>query len=202
MMIVEERKGLLRQACRDLARGKAHTAFTLRGSERAQAHFLKEYPSRTGMAVAIYNAVRGEVGTDRIREAYIAVGAELYYPAVTGKGAISFYPHRDGDPWEEGPYGIPEPPRLPGREPRASGFDLVLVPGVAFDRRGGRLGHGFGYYDRFLGSLPENVPRVGLCFSHQVVQEVPLEAWDIPVHTLVTEEGVIRFPAGKGSPNK
>lgn len=198
-MLVEERKALLRQACRDLVRGRVGLASTVEASRRAQDHFLREFPSRAGAAVALYNAVRGEVGTERIRRAYLAAGAELYYPAVTAKGVLAFYPHRDGDPWEEGPYGIPEPPRLPGREPRFNGFDLVLVPGIAFDRGGRRLGHGFGYYDRFLGGLADRVPRVGLAFSHQVVEEVPVEAWDVPVHTLVTEEGRIRFPAGSGS---
>jgi 5-formyltetrahydrofolate cyclo-ligase len=201
-MLVEERKALLRQACRDLVGVKARSAASFRASERAQAHFLKEYPSRPGMAVALYNAVRGEVGTDKIREAYLAAGADLYYPAVTGKGTLAFYPHRDGDPWEAGPYGIPEPPRLPGREPRVSGFDVILVPGIAFDRKGRRLGHGYGYYDRFLGGIPESVPRVGLGFSHQVVREVPIEAWDVPVHMLVTEKGVFRFPDGNGTPKK
>jgi 5-formyltetrahydrofolate cyclo-ligase len=201
-MLLEERKALLRQACRDVVRDKARLASTLLASDQAQAHFLKEYPSRPGSAVALYRALRGEVGTDRIREAYLAAGVQLYYPAVTGKGVLAFYPHRDGDAWETGPYGIPEPPRAPGREPRVDGFDLVLVPGIAFDRGGRRLGRGFGYYDRFLGGLPDGVPRVGLGFSHQLVAEVPVGAWDVPVHALVTEEGVIRFPGGNGSPKK
>jgi len=201
-MLVAERKALLRQACREQVRGLARTASALEASERAQAHFLREYPPRPGTVFALYNAVRGEVGTGRIRERYLAAGAVLYYPAVTGKGEIAFYPHRDGDPWEEGPYRIPEPPRLPGREPRYEGFDLILVPGVAFDRSGRRLGHGRGYYDRFLGALPDAIPRVGLGYSRQLVDEVPVETWDVPVHTLVTEEGVIRFPGGIGSPTK
>ncbi len=201
-MLVEERKALLRQACRDLVRGRVRLASAGGDSARAQANFLEEYPPRPGMTAALYNAVRGEVGTGRIRRAYLAAGVELYYPAVAAKGLLVFYPHRDGDRWEEGPYGIAEPARIPGLEARMDGFDLVVVPGVAFDRSGHRLGHGLGYYDRFLGGLPERVPRIGLAFSHQVVQEVPVAAWDVPIHTLVTEEGVIRFPAGNGSPNK
>ena len=77
-------------------------------------------------------------------------------------------------------------------EPRLSGWDIIVVPGLAFDRRGNRLGRGFGYYDRFLGGLPESVPRVGLACVSQVVPEVPVDAWDVPVHALVTEDGVIR----------
>jgi 5-formyltetrahydrofolate cyclo-ligase len=78
----------------------------------------------------------------------------------------------------------------------------VVVPGVAFDRKGRRLGQGFGYYDRFLGALPEGVTRVGLAFWHQVVPEVPVDAWDVPVHALVTEEGVIRAARAPGPPKK
>jgi 5-formyltetrahydrofolate cyclo-ligase len=144
------------------------------------------------MAVALYAGVRGEVPTGRIREAYLSAGAKLYYPRVTGNGVLSFYRHREGDGWEKGRYGIPEPLRRRGSRPRSGPFDLVVVPGVAFDRKGRRLGHGFGYYDRFLGTLSEGVPRVGLAFSHQVVPEVPVEAWDVPVHALITEEGVVR----------
>jgi len=75
-----------------------------------------------------------------------------------------------------------------------------VIPGLAFDRRGNRLGHGFGYYDRFLGGLPPGVPRVGLACACQLVTEVPVDAWDVPVHALVTEEGVIRVVKASGSP--
>jgi 5-formyltetrahydrofolate cyclo-ligase len=78
----------------------------------------------------------------------------------------------------------------------------VVVPGVAFDRKGRRLGHGYGYYDRFLATLPDEAVRVGIAFLHQVVPEVPVDAWDVPVHSLVTEEGVIRVDPGAGAPTK
>ncbi|MBE0569538.1 MAG: 5-formyltetrahydrofolate cyclo-ligase [Deltaproteobacteria bacterium] len=201
-MSVRERKAMLRQSFRALFRDKEGSASSLRVGERVQEVFLGEYPPRPGMAVALYNAVRGEVGTDRIREAYLAAGAELYYPRVAGEGDMEFLPHGDGDGWEKGPFGIPEPLRLPGRRPRTGGFDLVVVPGVAFDRGGRRLGQGLGYYDRFLRRLPEDVPRVGLATSDQVVSEVPVDEWDIAVHALATEEGVLRFPPGTGSLKK
>ena len=154
------------------------------------------------MAVALYAAVPGEVPTGRIREEYLAAGAKLYYPRVEANGTLAFYPHRAGDGWEKGAYGIPEPPRPSGGRPKSTGFDLVVVPGVAFDREGRRLGHGFGYYDRFLGNLPAEVTRVGLAFSRQLVPEVPVDAWDVPVHALVTEDGVIRAGVVPGPPTK
>ena len=201
-MLVKERKATLRQACRDLVRAKAGSETSRLAGERAQEHFLAEFPPRSGMAVAIYNSVRGEVGTDRIRGVCLAAGAELYYPCVAEGGTLEFHPHRDGDGWAQGAYGIPEPPRLPGRPPRTDGFDLVLVPGVAFDRMGRRLGQGLGYYDRFLARLPGDVLRVGLAYSDQVVEEVPVDDWDVTLHALATEEGVIRFPQGSGTQKK
>ena len=193
-MLVKERKSMLRRTCRELVRAKAGSDSSRLAGDRAQEHFLAGFPPRSGMAAAIYNSVRGEVETGRIREAYLAAGATLYYPCVMEGGTLEFRPHRNGDGWVEGPYGIPEPPRLPGRPARVDGFDLVLVPGVAFDRKGNRLGQGLGYYDRFLARLPGDVLRVGLAYSDQVVPEVPVDEWDVPLHALATEEGVIRFP--------
>jgi 5-formyltetrahydrofolate cyclo-ligase len=201
-MLVLERKEILRREGRIRLRERAESANSAEAGERAQEHFLREFPPRAGRAVALYSARAGEIPTGRIRDAYLAAGARLFYPRVTGRGTIAFYPHREGDGWETGPYGIPEPPSPAGVEPRLSGWDIIVVPGLAFDRRGNRLGHGFGYYDRFLGGLPESVPRVGLAWASQRIPEVPVDAWDVPVHALVTEEGVIRVVEASGSPEQ
>jgi len=199
-MLVITRKSILRQEGRARIRGRAESASSARAGDLAQANFLREFPPRPGMAAALYRALPGEVPTERIRRAYLAAGASLYYPRVTGRGTLAFYPHREGDGWETGPYGIPEPVNPGGSKPRRGGWDIVVVPGVAFDRRGNRLGHGFGYYDRFLGRLSARVLRIGLACARQLVPEVPVDAWDIPVHALVTEEGVIRVADASGSP--
>ena len=199
-MSVLERKEILRRESRIRLRERAESAHPSGAGDRAQEHFLREFPPRAGRTAALYCALAGEVPTERIRRAYLAAGARLFYPRVTGKGTLAFYPHREGDGWEKGPYGIPEPPSLAGVEPRTKGWDIIVVPGLAFDRRGNRLGRGFGYYDRYLGGLPENARRVGLTFAGQLVPEVPVDARDVPVHTLVTEEGVIRVVKTSGSP--
>jgi 5-formyltetrahydrofolate cyclo-ligase len=199
-MLVLERKEILRKEGRIRLRERAGAADSTHDGERAQEHFLREFPPRSGRIAALYCALAGEVPTERIRRAYLAGGARLYYPRVTAGRRLAFYPHREGDGWETGPYGIPEPSNPEGVEPRLSDWDIVVVPGLAFDRRGNRLGRGFGYYDRFLGGLPESVPRVGLAWASQRIPRVPVEAWDIPVHALVTEEGVIRVAKASGSP--
>jgi len=87
-----------------------------------------------------------------------------------------------------------------GRRAAAVGVGHHRYPGPRVRSAWNRLGHGFGYYDRFLGDLPEGVPRVGLAWAVQLVPGVPVEAWDVPVHALVTEEGVIRVVKTPGSP--
>jgi len=199
-MLALVRKEILRRESRIRMRERAESPVSADAGDRAQDHFLREFPPLAGRNAALYCAMAGEVPTERIRRAYLASGVRLYYPRVTGRGTLAFYPHRDGDGWETGPYGIPEPSSPAGAEPRLSGWDIIVVPGLAFDRRGNRLGHGFGYYDRFLGGLPESVPRVGLAWASQRIPEVPVDAWDVPVHALVTEDGVIRAVKTSGSP--
>ena len=198
-MLVAERKEILRREGRTRLREQAESARSAEAGDRAQDRFLREFPPLAGRTAALYCALAGEVPTERIRQAYLAAGARLYYPRVAGKGTLAFYPHREGDGWETGPYGILEPSIPEGVEPLLSGWDIIVVPGLAFDRQGNRLGRGFGYYDRFLGGLPVSVPRVGLASAAQLVPEVPVDAWDVPVHALVTEEGVIRAAIASGS---
>jgi 5-formyltetrahydrofolate cyclo-ligase len=199
-MLVLERKEILRRESRTRLRERARSAVPAEAGDRAQDHFLRGFPPLAGKAAALYTALAGEVPTERIRRAYLAAGVLLYYPRVTGTGTLAFYPHREGDGWETGPYGILEPSNPSGAGARLSGWDIVVVPGLAFDRRGNRLGRGFGYYDRFLEGLPESVPRVGLAWAGQLVPGVPVDTWDVPVHALVTEEGVVRVVKASGYP--
>lgn len=100
--------------------------------------------------------------------------------------------------WKElapGRFGVLEPTAMvradPARQVRLDWLDVVLVPGVAFDRAGARLGYGKGYYDRFLSRLPPQVPRVGLAYSLQLVPTLPTEPTDQRVDYIVTETGIV-----------
>ena len=87
-----------------------------------------------------------------------------------------------------GKFGILEPIEI--MKIAYKNIDLVLVPGIAFDREGHRIGYGFGYYDKFLTKVPKAV-KIGLCFDFQVVDKIPREEHDVPVDFIVTEERVI-----------
>jgi len=92
--------------------------------------------------------------------------------------------------------GMAEPP---ADAPAALPPDLVLVPGLGFDRQGHRLGRGAGYYDRFLATLPSATWRIGVGFECQVRDSIPTEPHDIRLHGLVTELGVTIFSAPQNS---
>ena len=90
-----------------------------------------------------------------------------------------------------GSYGIPEPRFGETIEPGA--IDFVLVPARAFDRQGNRLGRGAGYYDRYMASPGFRAVRCGVAFAAQLLDDLPHDAHDLPVHLLVTDHGVLRF---------
>jgi 5-formyltetrahydrofolate cyclo-ligase len=89
---------------------------------------------------------------------------------------------------EIGHYGIREPKAENIRPVPREEIDAILVPAVAFDLRGYRVGYGGGYYDRFLPSVPQAV-RIGAAFSCQIVAEIPADPHDVPVDRIVTENG-------------
>jgi len=190
-MFVGERKAFLRLSeRRRFGAGEPDRERAAR-SLQVQERFLSAFPPAPGLKIALYSAVRGEVGTDRIRERCLAEGAWLYYPRMIEDGNLTFFRHGEKDGWERGRFGIREPLVVSGTEGIRKGFDLVVVPGLAFDAAGRRLGQGHGYYDRFLFGLGGTAVTVGLAFSWQLVPEVPVDAWDVPVDAVVTENGVV-----------
>ena len=193
-MLVAERKAQLRRTERRRLRLGGHQKTLAGKSVAAQERFLAAFPPEPGSRVALYVAVAGEVGTERIRERYLAAGARLFYPKVMDDGNLSFYPDGGEEGWVRGKYGLLEPRVPPGVAGLKGGFGLVVVPGMAFDAMGRRLGRGCGYYDRFLFGMAGTAVTVGLAFSLQLLPEVPVDDWDIPVDAVVTEEGVIRVP--------
>lgn len=193
-MLMAERKAELRRSERRRARTSAEEKELAGRSLEVQRRFLAVFPPGPGGRVALYAAIPREVGTDLIRTNYLAAGMLLFYPRVMEDEKLSFYPNGGQDGWVRGKYGLMEPRVYPGMEGLRRGFDLVVVPGVAFDSMGRRLGRGHGYYDRFLADLSGSVVTVGLAFSRQLVPEVPVDAWDVPVDAVVTEDRAIRVP--------
>jgi 5-formyltetrahydrofolate cyclo-ligase len=151
---------------------------------------------KTPGAVLLFLSTIHEIDTFPILALALAQGKRVFAPRVAGNDMI-FRPVRSaGGPWEEGPFGIREPGEeaLPGEGSglRAEDFPaLVIVPGLAFDRGGRRLGRGGAYYDRFLAELEaagRPFQTLGLCTSCQLVPKVPVEGWDKNMDCLCTGE--------------
>ena len=122
--------------------------------------------------VMLYSALPDEVQTQAFLEKW-HLKKKIILPTVVGDDIIPVEYGKD-TAFAVGDFNILEPQN----EPYTGGFDLIIVPGVAFDRKGNRLGRGRGYYDRFL-CHHLDVKRIGICFDFQLVDEVPAEPFDI-----------------------
>lgn len=146
-------------------------------------------------ALLLYLSMGSEVDTWGIFEQALAAGKEVFAPRCLDKqGHMAFHRVDSREDLVAGAFGLLEPD--PARCPLWQGESgaLCLVPGLAFDEEGFRLGYGKGYYDRFLTSHP--VETVGLCFGDLVVPRLPHSPLDRRVSALVTEAGVLAFPQG------
>ncbi len=156
-----------------------------------------ELPELAGAAtVAAYVSVGGEPGTHALREALRARGVRVLLPVLLEDDDLDW--GEDEGPGRLAPArrGLlePEGPRL-GPE-AVTGADVVLLPGLAVDRRGMRLGRGGGSYDRVLARLAAagaDPALVVLLYDGELLDEVPGEAHDRPVHAAVTPSGLHRF---------
>ena len=138
---------------------------------------------------------RGASTAEIIRVA-LAEGKKVAAPKVFGENLRFFFVENPEEDLERGAFGVPEPRAgCLEADPAASG--VCLVPGLAFDEHGGRVGYGKGFYDRFLGALPAEIPTVGLAFDFQVVARLAADPRDVPVRFLATPARGI-FPAEPG----
>ncbi len=125
----------------------------------------------------------------------LKAGKEVYFPRVSGS-SLSFHRVKSLDELKPGKFGIPEPDA--GSFSAAPGeLDLIIVPGVAFDSTGNRLGYGKGYYDRSVINVPEG-KRIALAYGFQVLDFVPGGKSDLGVGLIVTEFGIIFCSRLKG----
>jgi 5-formyltetrahydrofolate cyclo-ligase len=140
----------------------------------------------------VYVDFRNEVKTAAIITTALNQGKRVVIPVCKEAGQlIPSEVYQFPEDLEPGTWGIlePKPGRLRPVEPGE--IDLVLVPGVAFDQRGNRLGYGAGYYDRFLAKASPSATFVALAYELQVVEDVFPVEHDMPVHYILTEDRLI-----------
>lgn len=147
-------------------------------------------------ALAGYVAARGEIDPGPALAAASAGGATVALPRVATEAPRLRFHRADAGPLAPGRFGLREPaptaPEIPVDE-----LDAVIVPGLAFDAEGRRLGFGGGYYDSVFGTSGKRPALIGLCYDFQVVARCPAGDGDVPVDLVVTEARVLRPPAVK-----
>lgn len=112
---------------------------------------------------------------------------KFFFPRIEA-AHLSLYQWSDDSPWLNGPYNIKEPDSAHWKQSNPSVIDLALIPGLAFDHDGGRLGRGKGYYDKLLSGSEFRGIKIGVCHPWQLVESIPREPHDIAMDLVLSGE--------------
>lgn len=144
----------------------------------------------TARRIALFKGVQHEVHTDALFAPLKRRSKTVVFPHVAA-GRVTFHRVSSLAELKAGYAGIPEPPQRAATRVGIRSIDVFLVPGMAFDREGYRLGRGGGMYDRVLATRRRESVACGLCFASQLRARLPREPHDKRVDVIVTEEGVV-----------
>jgi 5-formyltetrahydrofolate cyclo-ligase len=178
------------------ARALAHAG---EAAEAAARHLEQSVELVRCRATVLYASLPDELPSRPFLELIKRAGREPLFPRMTERGALEMVPCSEWEELSPGRYGVLEPPA--DRAGRAlAGGDLVLIPGIAFDGFGHRLGRGGGYWDRSLPlRRPEGLVLVGVGFACQRVEHVPHGPGDRRVDAVLSEAGLDTVAAPSGA---
>ena len=133
----------------------------------------------------MYSPINSEVNLDYLRDIFLDSRIHLYYPKVTGS-AMAYYKISSEKDLQKGAFNIPEP--VDGlKEAVPQTGDIVLVPGLAFSKKGYRIGYGKGYYDRyFYGKI--SIKLTGVCYDFQLEEDWNPDVYDVKMNMIITEK--------------
>lgn len=164
----------------------AREDITLKSRQIAEyIHSLNEF--RESKVLALYSPIKNEVETELIFYHAKKAKKKILYPRVE-KDSLVFSVVNNLSELKRGKFGIPEPPSSAANFSPEE-IELFIIPGVAFDTKGFRLGYGYGYYDNVICKVPGVL--IGLAYRFQVVNNIFPTGKDIRVHMILTEKGVI-----------
>lgn len=159
-------------------------------SLRIQNRLLSAPEFRTSASLALYSPILNEVFTENLFQQARKQRMSVAYPRVRGED-LEFVLVSSRSALTPGAFGVMEPNGHDLMAPKE--LDLVVVPGVAFDLSGYRLGYGKGFYDKALHDTAQRTVRVGVCYELQLVDVLPAERHDICMDLIVTENRILRF---------
>lgn len=150
--------------------------------------FIKEKFSAS--KIHVYLAIQNEPDLTELYRQWLDAKIELYAPVIKSDSMLRSYPLINPDNVTSGPLHTIEPVQY-GQFPEITKFDLILVPGVAFDIEGNRLGFGKGFFDRFLSKT--GGVRIGLCYEFQLLDKLPVDKNDLAMDVVITDKRVLSF---------
>lgn len=131
---------------------------------------------KTAKTVMLYYSLPDEVDTHTLVDSLLMSGKHILLPRVTGEGTMELRRYTGPSDLTQGAYNIMEPTGEVFDDYAA--IDLAVIPGVAFDSDGNRMGRGKGYYDRLLPKLA-NTYKIGICLPFQLVEKIPTDEYDV-----------------------
>jgi len=158
-------------------------------SERIGKKLFSMREFKKARSVMFYVSSGNEVETRRMIRSALKAGKRVAVPFMHDNMIYASRLMNYEKELTKGAFGIPEPEREYRRKVKPGTIDLVIVPGVAFDRTGGRMGFGGGCYDEFLRKAKGAV-FIGLAFTCQIADKLPLDEHDVKMHKIVTESGI------------
>jgi 5-formyltetrahydrofolate cyclo-ligase len=158
-----------------------------RKDKQIQARLEKFPPFKKSKDFFTYLSHRGEVSTDSLIQKYF--GKKKIVVPKLGERGICLFELQHPEKFEKGRFGIREAKICLAKKARNE-INLALIPGIAFDTRGHRIGFGGGYFDRLLKKLRCTI--IGLAYEFQMIDKVPAHAYDVPVDFIITEKRIIQ----------
>ena len=184
----------IRKTMRDRRRSLSPAQRSL-AAEKFADHFSTSRVFLNSQRIAFYMANDGELDPAPLLFIAWSMGKSCYLPVLTANHdkSLLFAPYEPGDPVAYNRFGIPEPDIAARHRVKARNLDLIVMPLVAFDNKGNRIGMGGGYYDRTLGYLKDRHswqrPKlVGVGYEIQRVKSIDSQSWDVPLRYIATEE--------------
>lgn len=151
-------------------------------SFKAIKKLLSHPQLKAAKTVMLYYSLPDEVDTHTLADSLLMSSRTILLPRVTGDGTMELRRYTGPRSLAAGAYGIMEPTGSVFTD--YPSVDLAIVPGMAFDKFGGRLGRGKGFYDRFL-PLVNNAYKIGLCFPFQITDSLPTDSHDIKMDEVI-----------------
>jgi 5-formyltetrahydrofolate cyclo-ligase len=143
---------------------------------------------KNARTILSYRALPGECDPAELVKAAASMGKNVAYPVCSGDGGLELYIPSDVSCFVKGAYGIAEPDRERSERITIDRIELIIVPGLAFDRELYRLGRGGGYYDRLLNGAAAF--KLGLALKEQITERVPREVWDAKMDAVACNFGI------------